>query len=253
MKRIGCVILPAYQEAGNIKILIPNIFKQAESIETHELHIVVVDDNSPDGTADLVGEMMRTYGNLHLLTGERRGLGEAYKRGMAYALAHLNPHLIFQMDADFQHDPSLLPLFTALAHYGFSLVIGSRFVVGGSTPDFPWHRRWVSILGTRLVRWFGGLPPLADCTSGYRCIRADLLARCDLHHLGTRGYAFQTSLLSELVRNGARVVEIPIVFRDRLHGRSKLSPRDYFEFLATLAKLLLRRSRKRIAGEGRPA
>src|SRR2546425_10604994 len=80
MKRIGCVILPVYQEAGNIKILIPNIFKQAESIETHELHIVVVDDNSPDGTADLIGEMMRTHGNLHLLTGERRGLGEAYKR-----------------------------------------------------------------------------------------------------------------------------------------------------------------------------
>src|SRR2546422_221769 len=237
MKRIGCVILPVYQEAGNIKILIPNIFKQAESIETHELHIVVVDDNSPDGTADLIGEMMRTHGNLHLLTGERRGLGEAYKRGMAYAMAHLNPHLIFQMDADFQHDPSLLPLFTALAHFGFSLVIGSRFVVGGSTPNFPWHRRWVSILGTRLVRWFGGLPPLADCTSGYRCIRADLLARCDFKTLPARGYSFQSSLLFELMRNGARVIEVPILFGERKHGESKLSLRDKIEFLVELIRL----------------
>jgi len=244
MKRIGCVILPAYQEAGNIKILIPNIFKQAESIETHELHIVVVDDNSPDGTADLIGEMMRTHGNLHLLTGERRGLGEAYKRGMAYALAHLNPHLIFQMDADFQHDPSLLPLFTALANYGFSLVIGSRFVVGGSTPNFPWHRRWVSILGTRLVRWFGGLPPLADCTSGYRCIRADLLARCDFKTLPARGYSFQSLLLFELMRNGARVIEVPILFGERKQGESKLSLRDKIEFLVELVRLRYKRARR---------
>src|SRR2546425_10616854 len=133
-------------------------------------------------------------------------------------------------------------LFTALAHYGFSLVIGSRFVVGGSTPNFPWHRRWVSILGTRLVRWFGGLPPLADCTSGYRCIRADLLARCDFKTLPARGYSFQSLLLFELMRNGARVIEVPILFGERKQGESKLSLRDKIEFLVELVRLRRKRA-----------
>ncbi len=252
MKQVACIVLPTYREAQNLAILLPQIFAQQEKILTHELHVLVVDDNSPDGTQALVADSRKKYPNLHLLAGEKQGLGVAYQRGMAHALAEIHADLIFEMDADLQHDPNLLPRFVQSCNEGYSLVIGSRFAPGGATPDFPLHRRFLSRLGNRLARLCGGLPALRDCTSGYRCIRADLLVRCDLHHLGTRGYAFQTSLLSELVRNGARVVEIPIVFPDRLHGRSKLSPRDYFEFLVTLAKLLLRRSRKRVAGEGNP-
>jgi len=243
MKKVACIVLPAYQEAQNLAILLPRIFAQQEKIPTHELHVLVVDDNSPDGTQALVADWQKKYPCLHLLRGEKRGLGIAYQRGMAHAMAGLHPDLILEMDADLQHDPDLLPKFIQLCNEGHSLVIGSRFAPGGATPDFPLHRKFLSRLGNRLARFCGGLPALRDCTSGYRCIQADLLARCDLHHLGTRGYAFQTSLLGELVRNGARAVEIPIIFSDRLHGRSKLSPRDYFEFLATLAKLLLLRSR----------
>ena len=249
MEKIACIVLPTYLEARNLAILLPRIFAQQERMPTHELHVLVVDDNSPDGTQALVEESRQRYPRLHLLTGEKKGLGEAYQRGMAHALAAFHPDLIFEMDADLQHDPDLLPEFVRLANEGFSLVIGSRFVPGGATPNFPWHRSFLSHLGNRLARLAGGLASLRDCTSGYRCIKAGLLARCNLRRLGTHGYAFQTSLLCELVRNGARVIEIPIIFPDRIHGRSKLSSRDYFEFLVTLARLKFDRSRKRTPRE----
>jgi dolichol-phosphate mannosyltransferase len=241
MKKIACVILPTYNEAQNASILIPRIFEQANNISTHELHVLVVDDNSPDGTEEVVRNYIDEYPSLHIITGEKKGLGEAYKRGMAFALSALKPDIVFQMDADLQHDPSLLPLFVNLYNHGFSLVIGSRFVPAGST-NFPLHRKLLSLVGNWLIRFVGGLPRLRDCTSGYRCIRADLVRQCDFSNLSTRGYSFQSSFLFELLRNGARVVEIPIVFSARLYGESKLSFRDQLEFLTNLAKIRFRKS-----------
>lgn len=241
MNKIGCIVLPTYNEAENIRVILPRIFEQAGKIPTHHLHVVVVDDDSPDGTAAFVRELVGAFPNLHLLTGEKRGLGEAYKRGMAYAIEELHADLIFEMDADLQHDPSLLPLFVILANHGFSLVIGSRFIAGGATPNFPWHRKLISLLGTWLVRLFGGLQPLTDCTSGYRCIKADVFAKCDLRGLASRGYSFQSSLLCELIRNGAQVIEVPIVFQERAQGESKLSLRDQVEFLLNLFRLRYKR------------
>jgi len=241
MNKIGCVVLPTYNEAENVRVVIPRIFEQAIKIPTHDLHVVVVDDNSPDGTAAVVREFMGTFPNLHLVTGEKKGLGEAYKRGMAHAMKELQADLIFEMDADLQHDPSLLPLFVILANNGFSLVIGSRFISGGVTPNFPWHRKLISLFGTWLVRLFGSLQALTDCTSGYRCIKADVIAKCDLRGLATRGYSFQSSLLCELIRNGARVIEVPIVFHERKRGESKLSFRDQIEFLLNLFRLRFKR------------
>ena len=241
MKKIACVVLPTYNEAQNVSILIPRIFEQANAISTHELHVLVVDDNSPDGTGDVVRKYAHEYPCLHMITGEKNGLGEAYKKGMAFALSTLKPDIVFQMDADLQHDPSVLPLFVNLYNHGFSLVIGSRFAPAGST-DFPLHRKLLSLLGNWLIRFVGGLPRLRDCTSGYRCIRADLITKCDFSKLSTRGYSFQSSFLFELLRNGARVVEIPIIFSARLYGESKLSFRDQVEFLTNLGKLRFRKS-----------
>ncbi len=241
MNKTACVVLPTYNESGNIKVVIPLIFGEAENISTHELHVVVVDDNSPDGTAELVRQMMTTFPNLHLSSGEKKGLGEAYKRGIAFALENVRPDIVFEMDADLQHDPALLPLFVVLANHGFSLVIGSRFLPSGSTPNFPWYRKLISLVGTRLVRIFGRLPALTDCTSGFRCIKADVLAKCNLEGLASRGYAFQSSLLCELVRSGARVVEIPILFDERKWGSSKLSLSDQMEFLSNLFKMRFRK------------
>jgi dolichol-phosphate mannosyltransferase len=239
---IACIVLPTYNEAQNISTLLPRIFSQARLIPTHELHVLVVDDSSPDGTADRVREAIVSYPHLHLISGEKHGLGEAYKRGMAHAIETLRPQWIFQMDADLQHDPAVLPHMIRLANDGYDVVIGSRFAPGGAIPGFPWHRKLISLAGTRLVRWFGDIPPICDCTSGYRAIRADRIPQCDLKHLSTRGYSFQSSLLCELLHNGARLIEIPITFSDRLYGKSKLSLRDQWEFVVNLFRLRFLRS-----------
>jgi dolichol-phosphate mannosyltransferase len=240
-ENIACIVLPTYNEADNVCVLLPRIFQQAAKIRTHEVHVLVVDDNSPDGTAIRVRERMKEFGNLHLISGQKQGLGEAYKRGMVFAIRDLRADLIFEMDADLQHDPDLLPLFVSLANHGFSLVIGSRFIAGAATPNFPLHRRLISVAGTWLVRKFGRLPALSDCTSGYRCIKSEALKKCDLTGLASRGYSFQSSLLCELIRNGARVIEVPIIFEDRRHGVSKLSFQDQTEFVSNLINLRFRR------------
>jgi dolichol-phosphate mannosyltransferase len=237
MGDIACVVLPTYNEARNVKILIPRIFGEESKITGHDLHVLVVDDNSPDGTQETVRDLMNIHRNLHLLPGERNGLGEACKRGIRYAIQDLRASLIIQMDADLQHDPGLLPLFVTLSDYGFSLVIGSRFAPGGATTNFPWRRKLISLTGTYLVRLFGGLPALTDCTSGYRCIKAELVRKCNLRNLSSRGYSFYSSMLCELVRNGARVIEVPIVFGKRDYGDSKLSLRDQMEFVINLLRL----------------
>jgi dolichol-phosphate mannosyltransferase len=238
----ACIIMPTYNEAPSVRALISDIFARAQAIPTHELHLVIVDDSSPDGTADVVRDLQGRHPRLHLLTGPKRGLGDAYQRGFAWSLTHLSPDLLLQMDADGQHPPELIPLFIALAGYGYTLVIGSRFAPGGSTPDFSLRRRLMSLFGNWLIRSFGGLPPLHDCTSGFRCIRADLLRACDFSALSTRGYSFQSSLLCELLRNGARPIEVPMVFGAREHGASKLALRDQLEFLANIMRIRLNRS-----------
>lgn len=242
-KPIACIVLPTYNEADNIRLIVPAIFEQQARIADHELHILVVDDNSPDGTQDVVGELQNQFPRMHLITGSKKGLGEAYKKGMAWAIEHLKPEFLFEMDADLQHDPELIPLFVALMGYDFDVVIGSRFAPGGDTPDFSFRRRLISRVGNWMIRFLGGIPRIADCTSGYRCIRADLIGKCDLGFMSTRGYSFQSSLLCEFIRNGARVVEIPIIFRDRKHGQSKLSLRDQMEFLLNIPRLRFNRSR----------
>lgn len=241
-KLIACIILPTFNEVENIEHCIRSILIEQKNVSTHDLHILVVDDNSPDGTADVVVELQRVTDCIHLLRGEKQGLGEAYKRGMSHALAELKPDLIFEMDADGQHDSTLIPLFINLANHGFTVVIGSRFVLGGATPDFSLWRKTLSVVANFLVRYLGGIARIHDSTSGFRCIKADLLPRCNLGFLSTRGYSFQSSLLCELVRSGARVIEVPIIFPDRSLGESKLSFKDQAEFLLNIARIRFRNS-----------
>ncbi|XXJ20865.1 GtrA family protein [Desulfovibrio caledoniensis] len=240
--KIACIVLPTYNESENVAVLLPRIFEQADRISSHELHVLVVDDNSPDGTANVVRGLQARFPHLHIITGQKRGLGEAYKRGFAHAIRELDPDLILQMDADLQHSPELLPLMIGLEQYGFSFVIGSRFVLGGSTPNFSFKRRTLSLVGSWLLRNMGGLPAIKDCTSGFRCIKAELLKRCDLTGLSTKGYSFQSSLLFELARNGANIIEVPITFPDRVRGDSKLGMADQIEFLFNLVRIRFRNS-----------
>jgi len=240
MKPVACIILPTYNEAENIQNVVQDIFRQSRKVTSHILHILVVDDNSPDNTKGIVCELMSKYGNLHLITGSKKGLGEAYKRGIRHAQNLLDPDLIFEMDADGQHDPQLIPLFILLANNGFSLVIGSRFAHGGATPCFPLRRKATSIIGNWMVRFLGGISGIHDCTSGFRCIKGEYLSKCNLTFLLTRGYSFQASLLCELLRAGAKVIEVPIIFPDRMYGKSKLSFKDQIEFIINIGKIRFR-------------
>ena len=224
--------------------MLPRILEQAARIPSHDFHVLVVDDNSPDGTAEVVRKAMPGHPNLHLLTGEKRGIGDAYKRGMTYALDHLGAVLLLEMDADGQHDPTLLPEFIRLCTEGENrLVIGSRFIPGAAVPEFGPFRRALSRTGSSLVRLCWRVGPVSDCTSGYRCFPAELLrrSRLDFYRLPTRGYSFQSAVLFELINQGAAVVELPLIFAPRLDGESKLKLRDCFEFLITLAGLTARR------------
>ena len=238
----ACVVLPTYNEAENIESITKAIFAMQSNIPTHQLYVIVVDDNSPDGTQEIVKKQMQQYPNLRLVTGNKVGLGDAYKRGFSFAISMLKPDLLLQMDADGQHDPKLIPEFINLANDGFSLVIGSRFVPGGSTPDFSIWRKFLSILGNFLVRYLGGIKHVKDCTSGFRCIKANLLSKCDFDYLSTRGYSFQSSLIYELIRRGAKPIEVPIIFKDRIKGQSKLTLTDQIEFLINIGKITFHKS-----------
>jgi dolichol-phosphate mannosyltransferase len=241
--RVACIVLPTYNEIQNLPRLIPLIFRQAANIPTHELHVLVVDDNSPDGSANYVRTAMKLYPRLHLLRRERKGLGEAYKHGLSHAMDTLAPELIVQMDADFQHDPARVPEMIRLCESAHDLVIGSRFVAGTDIAGLSWSRKIISLAGTRLVRWFGGIPQIKDCTSGFRCIRAALIPKCNFGAYSTRGYSFQAWFLCELLGNGARYIETPIPFPLRVYGSSKLTSRDKIEFLISLLHLPFRSRR----------
>ena len=179
------LVLPTYNEVQNLPRLLPLIFGEAEKISTHELYVLVVDDNSPDGSAEYVRSVMGLYPRLRLLTRERNGLGEAYKHGIAHAIETLNPDLILQMDADFQHDPAKLPEIIGLCAEKYDLVIGSRFVAGTRIAGLSWPRKLISRAGTRLVWTFGKIPHIQDCTSGFRCIRTELIAKCEFEPSST--------------------------------------------------------------------
>jgi dolichol-phosphate mannosyltransferase len=231
---IACIVLPTFNEAKNIPIIIPKIFDQQSRISTHKLVVLVVDSASPDNTSGVVSEYQAKYANLHIICCKERGLGRAYMAGFSHAFAHFSPEFVFEMDADGQHDPTIIPTLLHLAQLSFDCVIGSRFVSGGKVINFSLWRRFLSAFGNFLIRIVGGIPKISDCTSGFRCIRTSMLQQCKFKHLLTTGYAFQSSLISELLRHGARIMEFPIQFNERHHGDSKLRWVDQFDFLLNL-------------------
>ncbi len=225
------IIVPTYNERENIAALIPALQSEFQNL-AHESHILVVDDLSPDGTADAVRALQKEHRNVHLLTGEKRGLGAAYIRGMRYAIAELGADVVFEMDADFSHKPSDVPRLMAALESGADFVIGSRYVKGGSIPsEWGLHRRLNSRVGNFVARYVAGIYTVRDCTAGFRAIRTSLLKTIPLSDLRVQGYAFQVALLHAAKARGARIVEIPVDFVDRTRGESKLGIRDILEFI----------------------
>ena len=230
-------VLPTYKEEANIQNTILKIHNQPINVDDYAFHILVVDDNSPDNTQSIVKSLMEKNENIHLLTGPKIGLGNAYKRGFQYAIQTLNADIVFQMDSDGQHDCSLIPSFLEGLRQGSDVIIGSRFIEGGSVPNFSLFRRLISRVGNFLVRYIGGVVGIKDCTSGYRAIKTSYLEEVDFSFLSTTGYSFQSSLICDLVWRGAKVSEIPITFGERNGGESKLSFKDQLEFLLNIPRL----------------
>ncbi len=236
------IIIPTFNERENIGGLLAALQRECGRIE-HEMHLLIVDDDSPDDTQAVVRACMNRMPNLHMITGKRQGLGAAYIRGMTHVMAGMKADALFEMDADLSHKPEDVPRLVAALEAGADFVIGSRYVKGGSIPE-EWGRlrRINSLLGNFVARHLAGLHRIKDCTAGFRAIRTSLLSQIDLSTLKVQGYAFQIALLYEAVIRGARIVEVPVAFVDRSAGESKLGIADIVEFLKSALWLRFRSS-----------
>jgi dolichol-phosphate mannosyltransferase len=198
----------------------------------HDMNILVVDDNSPDGTAEIVKVESEKCSNIHLITGKKQGLGAAYIRGMKYAIDKLNADIVMEMDADFSHKPEDISRMVSALNKGADFVIGSRYIDGGKIPD-DWgvKRRMISKWGNIFARYIAGLSRIRDCTAGFRAIHVSVIKKMNMGNLRVQGYAFQMALLHQAIANGAVVKEIPVEFVDRIRGETKLGVSDMIEFI----------------------
>ena len=231
----ACVVIPTYNEKENIGFLLEKLETAFKGVSGYTVDIVVADDNSPDGTGSIVSEAATKYGNIHLLPGEREGMGAAYIRAFSHILNSYD--VIITMDADFSHPPEMIPDFLKTIDTGCDMVIGSRYIKGGGAPDWPLKRRLISSFANLFARTVAGLYNVHDCTSNYRAYRASILRKIPLHRLSNKGYAFVTTCLWEVSHQKGRVCEIPLVFYDRKKGETKLGSSDITEFLFNCFKL----------------
>lgn len=217
------VVLPTYNEAENLE----EVVKRLRAAEP-DADVLVVDDSSPDGTADLAEELDRRFGDIAVLRRPAKsGLGSAYRDGFRRGLEQ-GYDVLVEMDSDLSHDPAALPELLGAVANGADLAIGSRYVPGGSIPHWPWHRRLLSRGGNRYAGLVLGLE-VRDSTAGYRAYAAPALSAIDLDAVRADGYGFQVEMAYAVARNGGRIVEVPIKFVDRERGTSKMSARIVVE------------------------
>ncbi len=235
------MVLPTYQEADNVVRML-----RALRTVCPDAHILVVDDNSPDGTGKLADEAAGELGQISVLhRAGKEGLGAAYRHGFTVALAG-GYDVVVSMDIDFSHDPNEIPAMLRLIEDGADAVIGSRYVPGGGTRNWPVHRRLLSRWGNRYTAGVLGLT-VRDCTSGFRAYRATALATIDASTTTADGYAFLSELVRRLVRAGFTVAEHPITFVDREFGTSKMSGPIIRESMLLVTRWGLRDARQAIA------
>jgi dolichol-phosphate mannosyltransferase len=212
------VVVPTYNEAANLPSIVPQILAQDPRID-----VLIVDDNSPDGTGQLADEMAAANERIHVLHRPGKGgLGKAYLAGFRWALER-EYEFVFEMDADFSHDPKFLCDFLRVAE-GADLVIGSRYKTGVNVINWPISRLLLSLGANQYARWITGLP-IMDSTGGFKCFRRRVLQTIDFDRVRSNGYAFQIEMSFRAWKKGFRLVEIPIVFTDRVEGQSKMNKR----------------------------
>ncbi len=224
------IVVPTYNERENLPPLLDRIFDVVPQVE-----VLVVDDNSPDGTGQLADARAASDPRVHVLhRAGKEGLGKAYLAGFKWALERDYTH-VFEMDADFSHDPATLPRFLEAAEHA-DVVLGSRWVEGGGTVGWPLRRQLLSKGGSLYARTVLGVD-IRDLTGGFKCFHRRVLAAMDLDAVQTRGYGFQIELTWRALRQGFKVVEIPIRFADRVAGQSKMSMRIMSEAFTMVWKL----------------
>jgi dolichol-phosphate mannosyltransferase len=241
------VVLPTYNEAENVDRVLRRI-REALGSAT----ILVVDDGSPDGTADIAEVLGKELGHIEVMRRhEKSGLGSAYRAGFRWGLARGFDACV-EMDADLSHDPEALPALVEPLSAGHDVVIGSRYVPGGSIPDWTWHRRLLSKGGNVYASVMLGLG-VSDSTAGFRAYSASVLDRVDLDGIRAEGYGFQIEMTYQAKRSGASIVEVPIRFVDRIDGESKMSMFIVVEALALVTWWGVQRLMERLLARPQPA
>ena len=229
------MIIPTYNEADNIQKIIHEVLKN--SSPENEFNVLVVDDNSPDGTAELAESLNNS--NVKILKREKKsGLGTAYLAGFKYAIKN-NYDYVFEMDADFSHDPKYLKVFIDKILEGYDLVIGSRYINGISVLNWPLRRLIMSYLASVYTRMVTGLKVM-DTTAGFMCYKVDSLKQINLDEVRSNGYSFQIEMKFKFYKRGYKIFEVPILFIDRREGESKMSRKVVYEAYFMVWKLKIK-------------
>jgi len=240
------VIIPTYNEKANMERMIPILEDEVFSkITKNQMHILVADDTSPDGTGDVIRNYMKKYKNLQLLEGKKEGLGAAYVRAMHYAMDEMDADAVIEFDADFQHDPQDIPRLVAAYDEGYDYIIGSRYVPGGAIPkEWGFHRKVISYFGSLFARVVWLKMYIHDMTSGYKLTRTEYLKKIDLDHLLSKYYAYKLHIIHDILNMKVNVKEVPIIFYERKEGSSKITRKDIFDSLYVVTRLRFRDSKR---------
>ncbi len=236
-KKKACVVVPTYNEAENIRLLLESLETAFTRVSGYDMDIVVADDRSPDGTADIAAEVGKKYNNIHVIPGERKGMGAAYIRAFSGIIDSYD--VFITMDADFSHPPEMIPELLTAIDAGCDVVIGSRYIAGGGAPDWPVQRQFISYTANAMARMVAGLYHIHDCTSNYRAIKTSVLKNVSFQHVSS-GYGFVTTTLWAYVQEKAHVCEIPLIFYDRTKGETKLRSTDIVGFFFNCFNLRLK-------------
>lgn len=232
------VILPTYNELGNLSPMVETILDQGE-----EFDVLVIDDGSPDGTGLLADHLKTVYpGHVEVIHRQGKlGLATAYLAGFRYGLSKGYDYL-FEMDADFSHNPTYLPTFIEeMSRQNADVALGSRYVAGGGVTRWPWYRKVISRGGSLYASLVLSVP-VRDLTGGFKCFRRQVLEAINLEEVMSAGYGFQIEMTYRAIQQGFHVVEVPIVFEERRAGVSKMAPGIFLEALWMVAKLRLQSS-----------
>ena len=240
------VILPTYNEKVNMEKMIPVLEEEVfPRITDHHMQILVADDKSPDGTAEVVREFQKKYHNLHLIEGHKEGLGAAYVRAMQYAMDSLGAEAVMEIDSDFQHDPNDIPRLVKAMDEGADYVIGSRYIPGGEIPkEWGIHRKLISRLGGLFAQLLMWRKDVHDMTSGFKLTKTSYLKQVELDHLYSKYYAYKLHILHDVLKLGAKVVEVPTIFYERKEGSSKITQKDLFDSFYVVLKLRIMDSKR---------